>query len=164
MMDEERIEEELLATDSGGAEAQETEEERYQRLEAELRSELEAEADRRVTEALKKLDRKHKRELKEAQEAELEDKRKAAEIRAAQLAEKEYQIRLRGNRLDLIDIISELEIPGKMRELIPCDDLLEIEDDKARYRALRDRVIDIWAEFRKQVRKAADIERAKYRV
>ena len=51
-----------------------------------------------------------------------------------------------------------------MRELIPCDDLLEIEDDKARYRALRDRVIDIWAEFRKQVRKAADIERAKYRV
>ncbi|MBR0396908.1 MAG: hypothetical protein IJI10_01415 [Eubacterium sp.] len=163
-MDEERIEEELLATDSGGAEAQETEEERYQRLEAELRSELEAEADRRVTEALKKLDRKHKRELKEAQEAELEDKRKAAEIRAAQLAEKEYQIRLRGNRLDLIDIISELEIPGKMRELIPCDDLLEIEDDKARYRALRDRVIDIWAEFRKQVRKAADIERAKYRV
>ena len=161
-MDEERIEEELLAEDPGGAEAQETEEQRYQRLEAELRSELEAEADRRVTEALKKLDRKHKRELKETQEAELEDKRKAAEIRAAQLAEKEYQIRLRGNRLDLIDIISELEIPGKMRELIPCDDLLEIEDDKARYRALRDRVIDIWAEFRKQDRKAADSERAKY--
>ena len=88
-MDEERIEEELLATDPGGAEAQETEEERYQRLEAELRSELEAEADRRVTEALKKLDRKHKRELKEAQEAELEDRRKAAEIRAVEFAEKE---------------------------------------------------------------------------
>ena len=163
-MDEERIDEERLAADPGAAEAQETEEERYQRLEAELRAELEAETDRRVTEALKKVERKHKRELKAAQEVELEDRRKAAEIRAAQFAEQEHLLRLRSNRLDLIDIISELEIPGKMRELIPCDDLLEIEDDRARYRALRDRVIDIWAEFRKQVRKAADIERAKYRV
>ena len=163
-MDEERIDEELLAADPGAAEAQETEEQRYQRLEAELRAELEAETDRRVTEALKKVERKHKRELKAAQEAELEDRRKAAEIRAAQFAEQEHLLRLRSNRLDLIDIISELEIPGKMRELIPCDDLLEIEDDRARYRALRDRVIDIWAEFRKQVRKAADFERTKYTV
>lgn len=154
--------EEILEEQAPGTAPEETEEEIFQRLESEIRAEMEKEADRRVTQALKKLERTHKREKAQADEEKRQREEEEHKIRLAELAEQERKLAIKGIRLDLIDILSANNIPGGFRGLIPCEDLVDSEPDPVkRYMALKDRVKDIWTEFNKEVKKVVEAERAK---
>lgn len=154
--------EEILEEQAPGTAPEETEEELFQRLESEIRAEMEKEADRRVTQALKKLERTHKREKAQADEEKRQKEEEEHKIRLAEFAEQERKLALKAIRLDLVDILSANNIPGGFRGLIPCEDLVDSEPDPVkRYMALKDRVKDIWTEFNKEVKKAVEAERAK---
>ena len=127
-------------------------------IRAELQKEYEKMADKRVTDAIKKKEKEWAD--KQAKEKMTEDERKQAEERErleAQ-AKKDFELTIKGLRLDVVDAIAELGLDAGFRNLIAVEDLASISDDAERREKLTDRIKGMKslfdAEVAKQVAKA----------
>lgn len=127
-------------------------------IRAELQKEYEKMADKRVTDAIKKKEKEWAD--KQAKEKMTEDERKQAEERErleAQ-AKKDFELTIKGLRLDVVDAISELGLDAGFRNLIAVEDLASISDEAERREKLTDRIKGMKklfdAEVAKEVAKA----------
>lgn len=132
------------------------------KTEAEIRAELQKEyekmADKRVTDAIKKKEKEWAD--KQAKEKMSEEERKQAEERErleAQ-AKKDYDLTIKGLRLDVVDAIAELGLDAGFRNLVAVEDLANISDEAERREKLTERIKGMKslfdAEVAKQVSKA----------
>ena len=142
------------ATTEGTTPKVKTEEE----IRAELQKEYEKMADKRVTDAIKKKEKEWAD--KQAKEKMTEDERKQAEERERMEAQakKDFELTIKGLRLDVVDAIAELGLDAGFRNLIAVEDLASISDDAERREKLTERIKGMKslfdAEVAKQVAKA----------
>ena len=137
------------ATTEGTTPKVKTEEE----IRAELQKEYEKMADKRVTDAIKKKEKEWAD--KQAREKMTEDERKQAEERErleAQ-AKKDFELTIKGLRLDVVDAIAELGLDAGFRNLIAVEDLASISDDAERREKLTERIKGMKALFDAEVAK-----------
>lgn len=128
-------------------------------IRAELQKEYEKLADKRVTDALKKKEKEWAD--KQAKEKMTEEERKQAEERErleAQ-AKKDYELTIRGLRLDVVDAVAELGLDAGFRNLIAVEDLATITDEDERKKKLTERVKNMKSMFDTAVKK--EVEKAK---
>lgn len=127
-------------------------------IRAELQKEYEKMADRRVTDALKKKEKEWAD--KAAKEKMTEDERKRVEEqeRLQAQAKKDFELTIKGLRLDVVDAIAELGLDAGFRNLIAVEDLASISDEDERKKKLTERIKGMKslfdAEVAKQVAKA----------
>ena len=128
-------------------------------IRAELQKEYEKMADKRVTDAIKKKEKEWAD--KQAKEKMTEDERKQAEERerAEAQAKKDYELTIKGLRLDVVDAVAELKLDAGFRNLIAVEDLATITDEEERKAKLTERVKGMKALFDAEVNKA--VEKAK---
>lgn len=128
-------------------------------IRAELRKEFEKEADRRVTDAIKKKEKEWAD--KQAKEKMTEDERKQAEEaeRLQAEAKRNLDLTIKGLRLDVVDAIAELGLDAGFRNLIAVEDLASITDEDERKKKLTSRVKGMKAMFDAEV--AKQVEKAK---
>ena len=145
------------ATSTAGAEETskvKTEEE----IRAELQKEFEKMADKRVTDAIKKKEKEWAD--KQAKEKMTEDERKRVEEqeRLQAQAKKDFDLTIKGLKLDVVDAVAELGLDASFRNLIAVEDLASITDEDERKKKLTERVKgmkDLFnAEVQKEVAKA----------
>lgn len=146
------------ATTEGTAPKVKTEEE----IRAELQKEYEKMADKRVTDAIKKKEKEWAD--KQAREKMTEDERKQAEERErleAQ-AKKDFELTIKGLRLDVVDAIAELGLDAGFRNLIAVEDLASISDDAERREKLTERIKGMKALFDAEVAKQVAKAKAEF--
>lgn len=122
-------------------------------IRADLQKEYEKMADKRVTDAIKKKEKEWAD--KQAKEKMTEDERKQADERErleAQ-AKKDFELTIKGLRLDVVDAIAELGLDAGFRNLIAVEDLASISDDADRREKLTDRIKGMKALFDAEVAK-----------
>ena len=120
-------------------------------IEAEFEKKYNAEADRRVTEAIKKKQKewdaaREKEKMTAEQKAAAEAKEKAE----AQ-AKRELEYTIKGLKLDVVDAIADLKLPTEFRNLIAIEDLAYISDEDERKKKLTERVKGMKSLFDKAV-------------
>ena len=123
-------------------------------LEKEYEAKLQKEADKRVTEALKKKDKEYADKLAKEKMTEEERKRAEEAERAQAQAKKDYELTIKGLRLDVVDAVAELGLDAGFRNLIAVEDLASITDEGERKEKLTERVKGMKALFDKEVEKA----------
>lgn len=127
-------------------------------IRAELQKEYEKMADKRVTDAIKKKEKEWAD--KAAKEKMTEDERKRVEEqeRLQAQAKKDFELTIKGLRLDVVDAIAELSLDAGFRNLIAVEDLASISDEDERKKKLTERIKGMKslfdAEVAKQVAKA----------
>lgn len=127
-------------------------------IRAELQKEYEKMADKRVTDAIKKKEKEWAD--KQAKEKMTEDERRQAEEqeRLQAQAKKDFELTIKGLRLDVVDAIAELGLDAGFRNLIAVEDLASISDEDERKKKLTERIKGMKslfdAEVAKQVAKA----------
>ena len=115
-------------------------------------------ADKRVTDAIKKKEKEWAD--KAAKEKMTEDERKRVEEqeRLQAQAKKDFELTIKGLRLDVVDAIAELGLDAGFRNLIAVEDLASISDEDERKKKLTERIKGMKslfdAEVAKQVAKA----------
>lgn len=131
-----------------------TEEEIRAELQKEYEAKLQKEADKRVTDAIKKKEKEYADKL--AREKMTEEERKKAEEaeRAQAQAKRDYELTIKGLRLDVVDAVAELGLDAGFRNLIAVEDLASITDEVDRKEKLTERVKGMKALFDKEVEKA----------
>lgn len=150
------------STDTAGAGAGTSTETPKAKTEEEIRAELQKEyekmADKRVTDAIKKKEKEWAD--KSAKEKMTEDERKRVEEqeRLQAQAKKDFDLTIKGLRLDVVDAIAELGLDAGFRNLIAVEDLATISDEDERKKKLTERIKGMKslfdAEVAKQVAKA----------
>lgn len=150
------------STDTAGAGAGTSTETPKAKTEEEIRAELQKEyekmADKRVTDAIKKKEKEWAD--KAAKEKMTEDERKRVEEqeRLQAQAKKDFDLTIKGLRLDVVDAIAELGLDAGFRNLIAVEDLATISDEDERKKKLTERIKGMKslfdAEVAKQVTKA----------
>lgn len=150
------------STDTAGAGAGTSTETPKAKTEEEIRAELQKEyekmADKRVTDAVKKKEKEWAD--KAAKEKMTEDERKRVEEqeRLQAQAKKDFDLTIKGLRLDVVDAIAELGLDAGFRNLIAVEDLATISDEDERKKKLTERIKGMKslfdAEVAKQVAKA----------
>ena len=150
------------STDTAGAGAGTSTETPKAKTEEEIRAELpkdyEKMADKRVTDAIKKKETEWAD--KAAKEKMTEDERKRVEEqeRLQAQAKKDFDLTIKGLRLDVVDAIAELGLDAGFRNLIAVEDLATISDEDERKKKLTERIKGMKslfdAEVAKQVAKA----------
>lgn len=143
-------------TTGGGTETKpKTEEE----IRAELQKEYEKQADKRVTDAIKKKEKEWAD--KQAKEKMTEDERKNAEEqeRLQAQAKKDLDLTIKGLKLDVVDAVAELGMDAGFRNLISVEDLASISDEAERKEKLTARVKGMKALFDAEV--AKEVAKAK---
>lgn len=146
------------ATNTEGTPKVKTEEE----IRAELQKEYEKMADKRVTDAIKKKEKEWAD--KQAREKMTEDERKQAEERErleAQ-AKKDFELTIKGLRLDVVDAIAELGLDAGFRNLIAVEDLASISDETERREKLTERIKGMKALFDAEVAKQVAKAKAEF--
>lgn len=131
-------------------------------IRAEVQKEYEKIADKRVTDAIKKKEKEW--QDKQAKEKMTEDERKQAEERErleAQ-AKKDYDLTIKGLRLDVVDAISELGLDAGFRNLVAVEDLAGISDEAERREKLTERIKGMKALFDAEVAKAVAKAKAEF--
>lgn len=127
-------------------------------IRAELQKEFEKMADKRVTDAIKKKEKEWAD--KQAKEKMTEDERKRVEEqeRLQAQAKKDFDLTIKGLKLDVVDAVAELGLDASFRNLIAVEDLASITDEDERKKKLTERVKgmrDLFnAEVQKEVAKA----------
>lgn len=127
-------------------------------IRAEIQKEYEKMADKRVTDAIKKKEKEWAD--KAAKEKMTEDERKRVEEqeRLQAQAKKDFELTIKGLRLDVVDAIAELGLDAGFRNLIAVEDLASISDEDERKKKLTERIKGMKslfdAEVAKQVAKA----------
>lgn len=134
---------------------QKTEEE----IRAELQKEYEKMADKRVTDAIKKKEKEWAD--KQAKEKMTEDERKRVEEqeRLQAQAKKDFDLTIKGLKLDVVDAVAELGLDAGFRNLIAVEDLAVIADEDERKKKLTERVKGMKALFDAEV--AKEVAKAK---
>ena len=119
-------------------------------------------ADKRVTDAIKKKEKEWAD--KQAKEKMSEDERKQAEERERQEAQakKDWELTVKGLRLDVVDAVAELGLDAGFRNLIAVEDLATIADEEERKAKLTERVKGMKALFDAEVKKAVEKEKANF--
>lgn len=149
--------EQANATAGAGAETPKvkTEEE----IRAELQKEYEKMADKRVTDAIKKKEKEWAD--KQAKEKMTEDERKRVEEqeRLQAQAKKDFDLTIKGLKLDVVDAVAELGLDAGFRNLIAVEDLATISDEDERKKKLTERVKGMKALFDAEV--AKEVAKAK---
>ena len=146
------------ATTEGTTPKVKTEEE----IRAELQKEYEKMADKRVTDAIKKKEKEWAD--KQAKEKMTEDERKQAEERErleAQ-AKRDFELTIKGLRLDVVDAIAELGLDAGFRNLIAVEDLASISDEAERREKLTERIKGMKSLFDAEVDKAVAKAKAEF--
>ena len=128
-------------------------------IRAEIQKEYEKQADKRVTDAIKKKEKEWADKL--AKEKMTEDERKQAEEkeRAEAQAKRDYELTIKGLRLDVVDAVAELGLDAGFRNLIAVEDLASITDEDDRKKALTERVKGMKSLFDAEV--AKEVAKAK---
>lgn len=128
-------------------------------IRAEIQKEYEKMADKRVTDAIKKKEKEWAE--KQAKEKMTEDERKQVEERerAEAQAKKDYELTIKGLRLDVVDAVAELGLDAGFRNLIAVEDLATISDEDERKAKLTERVKGMKALFDAEV--AKEVAKAK---
>ena len=125
-------------------------------IRAELQKEYEKMADKRVTDAIKKKEKEWAD--KAAKEKMTEDERKRVEEqeRLQAQAKKDFELTIKGLRLDVVDAIAELGLDAGFRNLIAVEDLASISDEDERKKKLTDRIKGMKSLFDAEVAKQVD--------
>lgn len=132
-----------------------------EQIRAELKEEYEKVADKRVTEALKKIDKRWiERINKEKQANELETSAKEAEYSKADNA-REIDIISKGLKLAVVDALQSLGMAPSLRNMIIVDDLVKLPDEK-RMKILTDRVVFLYKYFTSEVNKQINEAKKQY--
>lgn len=128
-------------------------------IRAELKKEYEREADRRVTDAIKKKEKEWAD--KQAKEKMTEDERKRVEEqeRLQAQAKKDFDLTIKGLKLDVVDAVAELGLNPSFRNLIAVEDIANIADEDERKKKLTERVKGMKALFDSEV--AKEVAKAK---
>lgn len=126
-----------------------------------LEKELSSIVDKRVTDALKKQEKKFEEEKRKLQMS--EDERKLAEQKQIEeeRQKKETEIKVRELKLDLIDVIEEEGLDTSFRELIDVSTFLTYEKDEA-LEQLRVKVKKVRELFNKLVDKQVESIKKEY--
>lgn len=135
-------------------ETPESPEEIRERIRAEVIKEMESEVERRVTNAYKAFQKDANAQMEEKRLQDQEKARQEQEKREQELQEKARKNALMEIRLEVIDLVSMYlrEFSSQFREVIAYEDLLLVSDPRVRHRILKERVLDIRAEFMRQVK------------
>ena len=128
-------------------------------IRAELQKEYEKMADKRVTDAIKKKEKEWAD--KQAKEKMTEDERKRVEEqeRLQAQAKKDFDLTIKGLKLDVVDAVAELGLDAGFRNLIAVEDLASISDEEERKKKLTERVKGMKALFDAEV--AKEVAKAK---
>lgn len=128
-------------------------------IRAELQKEYEKMADKRVTDAIKKKEKEWAD--KQAKEKMTEDERKRVEEqeRLQAQAKKDFDLTIKGLKLDVVDAVAELGLDAGFRNLIAVEDLASITDEDERKKKLTERVKGMKALFDAEV--AKEVAKAK---
>ena len=153
---------EAKATDTTGAEASTSKAKTEEEIRAELQKEFDKMADKRVTDAIKKKEKEWAD--KQAKEKMSEDERKRVEEqeRIQAQAKKDFDLTLKGLKLDVVDAIAELGLDASFRNLIAVEDLASITDEDERKKKLTERVKGMKALFDAEVAKEVAKAKAEY--
>lgn len=127
-------------------------------IRAELQKEYEKMADKRVTDAIKKKEKEWADKAAKEKMTEEERKRVEEQERLQAQAKKDFELTIKGLRLDVVDAIAELGLDAGFRNLIAVEDLASISDEEERKKRLTERIKGMKslfdAEVAKQVAKA----------
>ena len=128
-------------------------------IRAELQKEFEKMADKRVTDAIKKKEKEWAD--KQAKEKMTEDERKRVEEqeRLQAQAKRDFDLTVKGLKLDVVDAVAELGLDAGFRNLIAVEDLATITDEDERKKKLTERVKGMKALFDAEV--AKEVAKAK---
>lgn len=131
-------------------------------IRAELQKEYEKMADKRVTDAIKKKEKEWAE--KQAKEKMTEEERKRVEEheRLQAQAKKDYELTIKGLRLDVVDAVAELKLDAGFRNLIAVEDLATITDEDERKAKLTERIKNMKALFDAEVNKAVEKAKAEF--
>lgn len=134
-----------------------------QKTEAEIRAELqkehEKEIDRRVTDAIKKKEKEWADKQAKEKMTEEERKRVEEQERLQAQAKKDWDLTVKGLKLDVVDAVAELGLDTGFRNLIAIEDLASITDEDERKKKLTERVKGMKALFDAEV--AKEVAKAK---
>lgn len=153
-------------TDTAGAGAGTSTETPKAKTEEEIRAELQKEyekmADKRVTDAIKKKEKEWAD--KAAKEKMTEDERKRVEEqeRLQAQAKKDFDLTIKGLRLDVVDAIAELGLDAGFRNLIAVEDLATISDEDERKKKLTERIKGMKSLFDAEVAKQVAMAKAEF--
>ena len=152
-------EEKATATTAGAGEETTSKVKTEEEIRAELQKEYEKMADKRVTDAIKKKEKEWAD--KQAKEKMTEDERKRVEEqeRLQAQAKKDFDLTIKGLKLDVVDAVAELGLDAGFRNLIAVEDLASITDDDERKKKLTERVKGMKALFDAEV--AKEVAKAK---
>ena len=128
-------------------------------IRAELQKEYEKMADKRVTDAIKKKEKewadkqaKERMSVEERQRAEEQERLQAQ-------AKKDFDLTVKGLKLDVVDAVAEMGLDAGFRNLIAVEDLASISDEDERKKKLTERVKGMKALFDAEV--AREVAKAK---
>lgn len=123
-------------------------------IQREFESKLQSEADRRVTQALKRREREFENKIKRYKIAE-EERIKAKDLEISNdKTKREYELTMMELRLDVVNAIAELGLDPEFRNLIAIEDLALISNEHERKKKLRKRMLDIKILFNKELDKS----------
>ena len=136
------------------------------KTEAEIRAELQKEyekmADKRVTDAIKKKEKEWADKQAKEKMTEEERKRVEEQERLQAQAKKDWDLTVKGLKLDVVDAVAELGLDAGFRNLIAIEDLASIPDEKERKEKLTERVKGMKSLFDAEVAKAVEKAKAEF--
>ncbi len=131
-------------------------------IRAELAKEYEKIADKRVTDALKKREKEYEAQKAKEKMTEEERRRAEEEEKAKKQAQKDYELTIKGLRLDVVDAVAELGLNANFRKLIAVEDLAQIPDEEERKEKLTNRVKEMKELFDKAVADEVEKQKAEF--
>lgn len=132
-----------------------------EQIRAELQAEYEKIADKRVTEALKKQEKKWAEKLNaDKQVQEQEDTTRQAEL-AKEDEAREREIITKSLKLAVVDALQEMGLAPSMRNLITVEDLVNLPEEE-RAKKLTERVMGVCDMFHAEVNRQIQAEKKAY--
>ena len=122
-------------------------------IRAELQKEYEKMADKRVTDAIKKKEKEWADKVAKEKMTEEERNRAEEQERLQAQAKKDFELTIKGLRLDVVDAIAELGLDAGFRNLIAVEDLASVADEDERKKKLTERIKGMKALFDAEVAK-----------
>lgn len=128
-------------------------------IRAELQKEYEKMADKRVTDAIKKKEKEWADKQAKEKMSEEERKRVEEQERLQAQAKKDFDLTVKGLKLDVVDAVAEMGLDAGFRNLIAVEDLASVADEDERKKKLTERVKNMKAMFDAEV--AKEVAKAK---
>ena len=132
-----------------------------EQIRAELQAEYEKIADKRVTEALKKHEKKWAEKLNTDKQVQEQEDITRQEEQAKEDKARERDIITKSLKLAVVDALQEMGLAPSMRNLIMVEDLVSLPDEE-RAKKLTDRVLRVCDIFNAEVNKQIQAEKKAY--